>query len=182
MKKSIFLLGLVALTASCSQESPFTMDKGRVGLINKETPINSLLTVFAADSVAVDTIALEAAAVVDPIKVYEKGGVHLLTITPTQDSIQLVKHIRVMDVRYTTAQGIHLGSTFAELKKAYEIERVTGSLKSVMVTLKGVDEYVTFDREVLPENIRWSLDATIEAFQIPDNAQIKHLMINWGDR
>ena len=69
MKKSIFLLGLVALTASCSQESPFTMDKGRVGLINKETPINSLLTVFAADSVAVDTIALQAAAVVDPIKV-----------------------------------------------------------------------------------------------------------------
>jgi len=59
---------------------------------------------------------------------------------------------------------------------------VPGSLKSVMVTLKGVDEYVTFDREVLPENIRWSLDASIEAFQIPDNAQIKHLMINWGDR
>jgi hypothetical protein len=182
MKKRIVLIGLFALITACNQESPFTMGEGRVGLLNKETPINSLFTVFAADSVAVDTVALEADAVVDPIKIYEKGGAHLLTITPTQDSIQLVKHIRVMDPRYTTSKGIHLGSTFAELKKAYEIDKVTGSLKSVMVTLKGVDEYVTFDREVLPENIRWSLDASIEAFQIPDNAQIKHLMINWGDR
>src|SRR5690606_40241675 len=58
------------------------------------------------------------------IEVYEKGGKHLLSLTPTTDSVPGIGTIQVMDPRYLTKNGIGLKSRFKDIERNYEIRKI----------------------------------------------------------
>ena len=53
------------------------------------------------------------------------------------------------------------------------------SFNNVVVILKNTDVYFTIDKKELPSTLRYNVNATIEAVQIPDTAKVKYMMIGW---
>lgn len=170
----------IYLLSGCEHDpgsDPFLITKDQVGKLRRTHTLAQLDSVFQADSLVRDTTRTQLGTA-GRIEVYEKGGKHLLTLSPSGDSLNLIGNIRVHDKRYNTDMDIYLGSTFGEIKKQYEIRKIITSLNNVLVLLKGTDVYVTISRESLPASLRFSQDP-IEAVQIPDSAPVKYLMVGW---
>ncbi len=180
MKNKLLFFGVSALfLASCTKkDTTFLISENGVGPLLKETPIQDLKTIFAQDSVVQDTSKLKVGAKAKKIKVFEKGGKHLLTLTPSTDSIPTVENIRVFDPRYNTGNGIGLHSSFQDIQKSYGIKKIVTTLNSVVVFPKNSNLYFTIDKEELPSNLRYTTKH-IEAVQIPNTARIKYLMLGW---
>lgn len=187
MKKSLIirmtrsllpLLALVAL-ASCQEEAadPFKVVPGRVGKLLKTHRVSELDSIYAADSLVRDSTRIRL-GVNGKIEVFEKGGAHLLTLSPQTDSLRGIGNVRIRDPRFQTLEGIGLSSTFGEIEKAYEIRKVLSSLNNVLILLKGQEVYFTISREELPGSIRYN-NSPVEAVQIPDAARIKYMMVDW---
>ena len=51
---------------------------------------------------------------------------------------------------------------------------------SVIVTIKDIDAFVTINKKQLPEALRTGSDIEIKASQIPDEAKIQHLWMNFS--
>lgn len=175
----LFALLLVAIIAGCENEkdNPFAIAAGKIGHLDSSARIAHLDSIFAQDSLVRDTTKLELGAN-DKIEVYEKGGSHLLTLSPGGDSLKSIGNVRIRDARYLTPEGIGIKSTFGDIKKAYEIRKILSSLNNVVVLVKGSDAYFTISRESLPGALRYN-NAPVEAVQIPDNAPIKYMMVSW---
>ncbi|MDC6355455.1 hypothetical protein [Robiginitalea sp. PM2] len=156
---------------------PFLISSGQVGKLRRSHTLAQLDSVYQADSLVRDTTRTQLGNA-GRIEVYEKGGKHLLTLSPTGDSLGRIGNIRVHDKRFATDRDIHLGSTFGEIKEQYEIRKIITSLNNVLVLFKGTDVYVTISKESLPASLRYSQDP-IEAVQIPDTAPVKYLMVGW---
>ncbi len=170
-------LGLILLQ-SCEKETTFLITETSVGPMTKTTKVNQLKSVFALDSVVMDTTRIVSGTKSSKIEIYEKGGKHLLSITPSKDSIQSIENVRIMDPRYVSDKGIGLKSTFAELKKKYPIKKIVTTLNSVVIFPKESNLYFTIDKEELPGNLRFTM-SNIEEVQIPDEAKLKYLMLGW---
>jgi len=133
--------------------------------------------VFLLDSLVRDTALLNMGRN-GKIEVYEKGGAHLLTLTPDADSIPGIENVQIRDTRFQTAEGISLESTYGDIEQAYEVRKVVSSMNNVLVLLKDHPLYVTISREELPAAIRYT-ETNIEAVQIPEQARIKYMMVAW---
>jgi hypothetical protein len=175
----LVILAIGALLAQCKTDKtdPFTISPGRVGKLMKEHRLSELDSVFASDSLVRDTTQIQLGRN-GKVEVYEKGGAHLLTLSPTGDSLQQIGNIRIHDPRFTTDKGIGLNSTFGAIKSQYEIHKVISSLSNVLVLVKGSEAYFTISREELPASLRYT-DQSIEAVQIPEEAEIKYMMVGW---
>ncbi len=179
IKKTIILLSIPLLLIQCNTKSnPFLITKESVGELTKKTDVKNIQTAFIKDSIVKDSTEVALVSSTKKIEIYEKGGKHLLSLTPNNDSISTIKNIRVYDARYTTDKGINLNSTFKDIKDNYSIKKVVNSLNNVVIFLKDNDIYFTIDKKELPANIRYT-NTTIEAVQIPDAAKIKYFMIGW---
>ncbi|TAI49609.1 hypothetical protein [Flagellimonas allohymeniacidonis] len=181
MKRVLGILGIVVLTAlaSCEQrDTSFLIAEDSVGPLQKSTTLNELETIFVEDSIVRDTFRTKVGSKTRKIKVYERGGKHLLTLTPSQDSVQRVENIRVFDNRYTSEKGIGLQSTFRDIKQQYAIKKIVTTLNSIVVFPKASNLYFTIDKGDLPPSLRYTA-SNIEEVQIPDNAKVKYLMIGW---
>jgi hypothetical protein len=179
MKKYLFILCLALLSAQCSteKEDPFLIGKDRVGKLLKSHKVSDLETVFQADSLIRDTTRMNMGGN-RKIEVYEKGGAHLLTLTPSQDSIPGIESVWIRDPRYKTVAGIGLEATYGEIEKAFEVRKVVSSLNNVLVLLKDNPLYFTISREELPGALKYS-GTPVEALQIPDEARVKYAMVGW---
>ncbi len=114
------------------------------------------------------------------IKIFEKGGAHLLTLTQSEDSIPKIENIRIFDARFITDKGVGINSTFKDIKEHYAIQKIITTRNNVVVYLKNSDMYLTIAKEELPPSLRYGASTNIEAVQIPDKARIKYLMIGWN--
>ena len=103
----------------------------------------------------------------------------LLSPEDESDPNALITNIQVFDERYKTEKGLHLGSTFKDVKANYTIDGVESTINSIVVFLKDSNIYLTISKKELPENLRYDPSATIEATQIPDDATFKYFMIGW---
>ena len=179
MKKYLFVLSTVFLLVQCSpeKEDPFLIGKDRVGKLMKTHKVSDLEALFEADSIVRDTTRLDMGGN-RKIEVYEKGGAHLLTLTPSRDTTRTIESVWVHDPRYKTAEGIGLEATYGEIGQAYEVRKVVSSLNNVLVLLKEHPMYFTISREELPGALKYS-GATVEALQIPEEARVKYLMVGW---
>lgn len=182
MKKNLFLGIIAASLVSCAKkEDPFLIETNRIGKLYKDITVKQLDSVFSADSI-VKRIGegdyVQAGS--DTYLIYEKGGTQLLTLTPTQqhDENEKIKNIQIHDARYKTAKGISLESTFKDIRDNFKIKYIHNTLKNLIITVEG-NEYFTIDKKELPEDLRYDMNLSIEAIQIPDKAKIKHFMINW---
>ena len=179
MKKYFFVLITVFLFFffATEKEDPFLIEKDRVGKLMKTHKVSDLEALFEADSLVRDTTRLDMGGN-RKIEVYEKGGAHLLTLTPKQDTTRTIESVWIHDPRYKTAEGIGLEATYGEIGQAYEVRKVVSSLNNVLVLLREHPMYFTISREELPGALKYSR-ATVEALQIPDEARVKYLMVGW---
>ncbi len=167
--------------AGCKKEidTTYLITKNNVGKLEKGSLTRDLEVIYDQDSIVKDTVKLFQGFGATKIKVYEKGGSHLLTLTPSSDSIPTIENINIRDSRFKTENGIGINSTFKDIKEKYTIKKVQTSLNNVVVFVKNSDVYFTIDKKELPSSLRYAASVNIEAVQIPDDAKIKYMMIGW---
>jgi len=180
MKKALCTLSILGALVflSCEKEATFLITENSVGPLAKSTPISDLDALFAADSIVRDTAMAQIGANNTKVEIFEKGGQHLLTLTPNTDSIPTITNVRIMDSRYKTEKGISLKSTFGDIQKQYPIKKIVTTLSSIVIFPKESNLYFTIDKEELPADLRFTR-TDIEAVQIPHEAKIKYLMLGW---
>ncbi|MGW9687165.1 hypothetical protein [Flagellimonas sp. 2504JD1-5] len=177
MRKIVLVFGICVLLLfiSCGEkDTSFLITEHSVGPLLSETAVVNLEQVFIKDSIAKDTIKPESGK----IKIYQKNGKHLLTLTSSSDSIPTVENIRIFDTRYKTGKGIGLHSTFKDIQDNYQIKKIVTTINSIVIFPKESNLYFTIDKEELPSNLRYT-SSKIEAVQIPPTAKIKYLMLAW---
>ena len=181
MKKKIIRLCIcIIFFSSCKQkDTTFLITNDSIGKLEKISLARDLDLIYADDSIVKDTFTSKLGAAYQKVKVFEKGGKHLLTITPSNDSIPVIENIRVFDKRFSTETGIGLNSTFKDIQDNYTVKKIVTTLSSIVIFVKESDLYFTIDKEELPANLRFGTNK-IEDVQIPDEAKVKYLMIGWN--
>lgn len=181
MKKYLLIYSLfVFLVIACEEkDTTFLISNESIGKLDKISLARDLELIYADDSIVKDTFNSKLGTAYQKVKVFEKGGKHLLTITPSNDSIPTIENIRVFDERFTTTDGIGLTSTFKDIQANYSIKKITTTFNSIVIFVKESDLYFTLDKAELPGNLRYGTK-TIEEVQIPGEAKIKYLMIGWN--
>lgn len=176
----VCLLHIIIL-AGCKKEvdTNFLITNNSIGELYRISLARDLGVIYAADSIVRDTSVINLANNTKKVRIFEKGGKHLLTLTPSSDSIPTIENIKVEDPRYITEKGVNLKSTFKDIKDNYAIRKIITSLNNVVILLKDSDLYFTIDKSELPSSLRYASSANIEAVQIPDGAKIKYMMIGW---
>ncbi|RRQ49260.1 hypothetical protein DZC72_01150 [Maribacter algicola] len=179
--KTIIILFSLIIIAQCQKEddNTFKITTDHVGKLNKSSLARDLDLIYENDSVVRDTIQSNFGNGSSKIKIYEKGGALLLTLTPNMDSIPTIQNVLINDKRFKTDTGINIESTFKDIQEKYEIKKIITSINNVIILLKDSDIYFTIAKEELPENLRYKANTNIEAVQIPDAAKIKYMMVGW---
>ncbi len=176
---TLFLLCLLVFGCKNEVDTTFLITDAYVGVLEKESLARDIELIYAQDSVVKDTMALNLGNKAKKVKIYEKGGKHLLTLTPSADSIPTIENVRFEDPRYKTEKGINVESTFGDIKKAYTLKKVITSRNNVLVLVKESKVYFIISKEELPSSLRYASSVNIEAVQIPDKAKVKYMMLGW---
>jgi len=184
--KNILCIVLICtlLFASCAKDSapnPFLIEKYHIGLLNDSTQVKDLDSVFANDSVVRYIAGDEFTGSVNTIEIFEKTGKKLLDLSPKEalDSTSVISSVHVIDPRYKTEKNISTISTFKELKDAYKISKIDNLINAIVVSVNEINASFTIDKKELPASMRFDMDMTIDAIQIPEKAKIKFFMIHW---
>ncbi|WP_010519266.1 hypothetical protein [Croceivirga radicis] len=178
MKKIVGMVGLLAIIGCKEKDTAFLISNDKVGKLDQISLVRDLDLIYADDSIVKDTFSTRLDGANRKVKVFEKGGKHLLTLTPTDDSIPKIENVQIMDPRFTTEDGIGLNSTFKDIQDRYTIKKIVTALNNIVIFVNETNLYFTIDKEQLPENLRYS-KGNVEAVQIPDDAKIKFLMLGW---
>ena len=137
-KSPLFTSILIALLLiQCKKETStdFLIGNTSFGNLNSSNVITDLETVFAKDSVVLDTTSILFDSSTKNYKVFENGGKPLFSVTNSKEDSLKIKTIRILDGRYTTADGVGLNSTFGEIRKKYTIKKLLSTRQNVIVTL-----------------------------------------------
>ena len=183
MKRYIFPLIAVVIfsIAACKNEKDtyFLIRSDQVGMISSTSTLEEVEQAYQADSIVKDTTELSIGVGNDKLRIYERGGKHLLTLTPNKDSIPGVEHILVADPRFATEEGVNLYSTFGDLKKNYQIKKIITSFNNIVILLEDSNVYFTIDKKELPSHLKYTTTRPIEEVEIPEEAKFKYLMVGW---
>ena len=181
MKYTLAYCLILILFSACKKETDprFNISKDGVGLISKTSTIKDLESFFSTDSIVRPSSMAEGQSSSGIIEIYEKGGKQLLSITPSEDSIPGIANIRIHDERFVTPEGINVKSKFKEVRDRLDIKKVITSLNNVVILIRENDLYFTISKEELPSELRFS-GAEIDLVQIPDEAEIKYMMVGWN--
>ncbi len=181
MRRIFIIIGLALCFTQCQKEkdTTFLITKNSIGKLNKTSLARDLEVIYDQDSIVKDTTRLLIGYGAKKIKIFEKGGNHLMTLTPSLDSIPTIENIRIYDIRFQTEKGIGLNSTFKDIKEKYTISKILTSLNNIVVILKNTDVYFTIDKKELPASLRYNSNLNIEAVQVPDQAKVKYMMVGW---
>lgn len=183
MKKTLIVAAIASIlfTQCEKKQDKFAIGSGSIGQVTSETVIKQIDSIFANDSIVPQSSIKDALGTQGEVDVYEKSGAKLLRLSPDDENNPdaVITNVRVYDARYKTDKGLHLNSTFKDIKDNYKISGIQTSFDAVIISLEGSDVYVTIDKKELPGNLRYNLNVTIEATQIPDTAKFKYFMIAW---
>ena len=72
-----------------------------------------------------------------------------------------------------------LHSTFKDITEAYEVSRVETLISSIVIFVDEINAYFTIDRDELPGELQFNMDAKVSTAEIPSDAKIKYFMIGW---
>jgi len=184
MNKSIFsLIILTLILASCKKEQdPFQISKQNIGLLTDSTQVKDLELVFSKDSIVKFISGDEFTGNNNDIKIFEKGGKKLLSLTPRQslDSTSVIQSVQIFDARFKTDKNITTLSTFKDITNNYKISRIDNLINSIVVSVNDINAAFTIDKKELPANLRFDMNLNIEAAHIPDGAKVKYFFLNWS--
>jgi len=185
--KYLSILGLFLVITSCQKDTRFLIAKNKLGNLNHTSKVYQIDSLLANDSV-VKTNARNAfggtlTSVVEDIKVYDTSEKQILNIKPfgSMDTLSKIRSIRVLTEKYKTKNGIGLGSTYKDLKTFYDVNSIQSLANSFIITLKDINVVVSFDRKVLPGEVRFDMEADIKPTMIPDDAKINRIWVNFSD-
>jgi len=185
MKNTLFaFLICLLLIVSCAKDTapnPFLIKKHHIGLLTDSTQVKELDAIFSNDSVVRYIAGDEFTGAVNTIEIFEKGGKKLLDLSPKEalDSTSVISSVRIFDERYKTEKNISKLSTFKDIKEAYKISKIDNLINSIMVSMNDINASFTIDKKELPGSLRFDMNATIDAIQIPEKAKIKFFMLHW---
>lgn len=184
MNKTIFSLIILTLfLASCKKEQdPFQISKHHIGLLTDSTQVKDLERVFSKDSIVKFISGDEFTGNINDIKIFEKGGKKLLSLTPKRslDSTSVIESIQIFDARFKTDKNISTLSTFKDIADNYKISRIDNLINAVVVSVNEINAAFSIDKKELPANLRFDMDLNIEAAHIPDGAKVKYFFLNWS--
>ncbi|MFD2726647.1 hypothetical protein [Hyunsoonleella rubra] len=178
----LYSICILFIVISCKKEQdPFEISKRHVGPLTDSTLVKDIEWVFKTDSVVKRVGGDEFTGNKNQIEIYEKGGKHLLSLTPSQalDSVSVIETVQIMDERFKTDKNISALSTFKDISDNYKISRIDNLINSIVVTVNSINASFTIDKKELPPNLRFDMDLNIEATHIPDKAKVKYFFINW---
>jgi hypothetical protein len=185
LRSIIVFIAVLFLLIQCSKEDRFLIGKEHVGLINANTTIKDLHTIFKGDSIGVhlnsDLPKMENeklfAAANDEYEIFAADGKKLLEIVPINlnDSLSKIKSVQIFDSRYTTELGLNLHSTFKDIFENYTINKVETTLTSATLFIDELNATIAIDKEDLGVSKFSREQITID--QIPDIAKIKYFTI-----
>ena len=184
IKKNILSISIAIFSLfllSCSNDSQFKIEKGKVGHITTQTKMLELASIFKNDSIVKnlsegaqgDNYFQED----DEYFVYEKGGKLLLTIMPKEqlDSTSTIKSIEIHDPRFKTESGINLNSSFSEINANNNINRIESTFSSATLFIDDLNTTIAIDKEELGLKEFSTQKVTLE--QIPDLAKMKSFIV-----
>ena len=183
-KKITYLFLVLFLLIQCSTKNDqFLIEKGRVGLLTKETMIKDLNSICEKDSIiallyADKEIDKKLFSVEnDEYLIYSNTGKILLEIVPTNlnDPSSGIKSIQIFDNNYKTSKGISLQSTYKDINENYKVNKVETTLTSATLFIDELNATISVDKKDLGLNGFSRAEVTVD--QIPDSAKIKYFTI-----
>ena len=181
MKKYFIIITVLLTIVACNnKKNEFLITNNSVGVLQKDTPIQKLDSIFAKASIVNSTMEGELRyASSERITIFSKEGKELLEITPTtnEKGVEVIESVLVLSPLYITEKGISLESTFKDVKDKYSDLEIQPSISSVLVTPKGQNFYFTFDKTAI--KTAFSLTDNISKDDIEESAKIKHITINF---
>jgi hypothetical protein len=177
MKNTLLIVLFSLLFIQCKNENDTKIAKNQVGKLNKTTKIEDLDKIFKNDSLAK---LPENADVFYEYKVYNKSGIHLLTIKPKfkGDSVIGIDNIQVYSDLYKTEKGLSSASTFQDISNNYSINKIEPTFTSAIVFVDEFNATIALDKTDL--RLAEFDMSKIEKGQVPDMARIKFITI-WFD-
>ena len=184
LKKIVLLVIVSFLFTQCSKENKYLIEKGKVGLLNKQTTVLELGTIFKKDSLVSnlpmnDSDGKGTLFFVndDEFEVFSINGEKLLEISPANqnDSLSKIKSIQIFDKNYKTDRGISLQSTFKDINENYMVNKVETTLTSCTLFIDELNATIAIDKKELGLNAFSREEVSID--QIPDIAKIKYFTI-----
>jgi hypothetical protein len=182
MKKIIALIAVIIMIASCTKEQdPFEWNKDRVGYLTKDIKVYQLDSIYLNDSIVKQIKGDEFSNGPNLIEIYEKGGSHLLTLTPSSalDSTATIENVIIRDERYTTIKGITINSTYKEISTAYKVSSIDNMIDDAVIWVNDENFYFTISKDNLPTDVKFDIGATIEKTMIPDDVKPQYLFVSW---
>ena len=182
MKKVIALVAVIIVLASCSKEQdPFEWSKERVGHLTKEMKIYQLDSLYANDSIVKSVKGDEFSNGANKIEIFEKGGAHLLTLTPSEalDSTATIENVIIRDERFTTQKGITKNSTYQEISTAYKVSSVDNMIDDAVIWVNDENFYFTISKDGLPTDVKFDISASIEKTMIPAETKPQYMFVSW---
>lgn len=177
----VFTIMLFVLTSCQKEDDPNLITKHSIGFLTDSTQVKDLKTLFANDSIVTYENDGQFTSSVEDLEIYEKGGNHLLTLTPfnVSDSTSTIKSIKVIDGRFATVKGVSVFSTYLDIHSNYKVSSVQNTIKNVIVVVNELNAHFVIDKEELPSNMRYDMTLKIDPIQIPDKAKIKTFYLHW---
>jgi hypothetical protein len=181
--KKIILIAIASFTLiQCAkEETPFLIKNNNIGQIQKNYTLKQIDSVFKNDSIVKQVNGDGFTGNYSDIEVYEKGGKHLLSLSPKDiyDSNTKINIVTLRDNRYQTEKGIGITSTFKDFKDNYEVLKIDRILNNINIEFKNHDFYITISIDELPSSYKFDYTRTIDIISIPDNAKIKNMRLDW---
>lgn len=181
LKRFGYLLLLALAFVQCTNNNQYLIEKGKVGLISKDTKVNELVSIFKNDSL-VSVMHTEKDSKLfssesDEYIIYSKDGKKLLEIEPKnlQDSLSKIKSIQIFDSKFITDKGISLKSNFSEINKNYVVNNVETTLTSATLFIDELNATIAIDKKELGLNQFSREEVTLD--QIPEIAKVKFFTV-----
>lgn len=177
--KKIILIAIAATTfLQCAKkEDPFLIQKDKIGALTRDYTLKQIDSVFAKDSIVKRATDDAFTGNTDDIEIFEKGGKHLLSLSPNDKST--INIVTIHDSRYQTDKGVNTNSTFKDYRANYKVSKVDRILNNINVEFENQDFYITIDVDQLAGEYQFDYSVTIEEVSIPDTAKIKSLQLDW---
>lgn len=183
--KYLLLILSAFFVIACQKSSEYMVSKNRLGNINNTTKISELKSLLLLDSVDMsyprDIYGKPLTSLVKEVKVYDTSNNEVLLIKPDTklDTMSLISSIRILSERYKTKNGIGINSNFEDVQEHHAIGLIQSSPNSIVLMLSDINALVSFDRSVLPGDIRFDNEAEIKLTMIPNDAKVNRFWINF---
>ena len=179
-----FLFIAVCFYCSCNTISnDYTIDKGFVGKLSKNSIVKDLDSIFSKDSLVKrigegDYMFSSE----DKYLLYDKSGKLLLTMTPHQqhDPNEKIESIEINSSIFRTKKGVNTLSTFSDIKKDHQISDIQNTINNLVIFVDEIDAYFLIDKNQLPKHLQKGTEKIILSEDIPPNSKIKRFMIGWN--